>query len=138
MVKARIGLGCNVGDCEATFQKALQRLSEQPGIRVARVSTIRKTQPIGPVQNQPDFLNAVAELDTSLEPLALLDCLKNLEVELGRVHRIKWGPREIDLDILTFGDLVMDHPRLTLPHPENANRPFILEAMNELNQACLR
>jgi 2-amino-4-hydroxy-6-hydroxymethyldihydropteridine diphosphokinase len=135
MVEALIALGSNVGDSSGFLNLALEQLRETPGLVVACVSSFIRTATIGPIQQQPDFINAVALVRTSLSPFALLERLKAIEVAVGRVQRERWGPREIDLDILTYGNEKVDHPQLQIPHPELHNRPFLLDLIAEI-QAC--
>lgn len=122
-----MGLGSNVGDREGYIDRALAALRV---LGPVRVSAIRETDPIGPPQAK--FLNAVACLETSLSARELFEELKRIEVSLGRVPRERWGPREIDLDLLLYGDETIDEPDLKVPHPEMANRPFVLEPLAEL------
>jgi 2-amino-4-hydroxy-6-hydroxymethyldihydropteridine diphosphokinase len=124
-VFAYIGLGSNLGDRRETLSRALERLGAR------RVSTIVETEPWG-VVDQPRFLNAVAEIETDLEPPALLDRLLEIERELGRVRRQKWGPRTVDLDLLLYGDRRIVSPVLTVPHPRLHQRLFVLEGLAEL------
>jgi 2-amino-4-hydroxy-6-hydroxymethyldihydropteridine diphosphokinase len=130
--RAFIGLGANLGDRRGAIEAALSRLAVSPGIEVVRRTDLIETAPWG-VEEQPAFLNAVAELRTTLEPLELLRCLKRLEAELGRVPGPRWGPREIDLDILLFGESVIDEPALVVPHPALTARPFVLAQLLELD-----
>ena len=126
MTVAYVGLGANLGDREA----ALRRAAELIGAR--RLSSIRETEPWG-YADQPWFLNAVAELETALEPRALLDRLLAVERELGRDRSgPRWGPRTIDLDLLLYGDRVVDEPGLAVPHPRLRERAFVLEPLAEL------
>jgi len=129
-VFAYIGLGSNLGDRRAMIAGALERL------RSRRVSTIVETEPWG-VVDQPRFLNAVAEMETDLEPPALLDRLLDIEAELGRVRRRKWGPRTMDLDLLLYGDRRIVSPVLTVPHPRLHRRLFVLEGLAELSPDLL-
>ena|SRR5579864_7395133 len=131
---AFIGLGSNIGDRAALISRAITILGTTPGVSVTRVTLPTETKPIGPIQ-QPDYMNAVARIDTELGPMELLDRLQSIENQLGRVRAERWGPRTIDLDILIYGDQVIDHPRLKVPHPEIKNRPFIQEALKELQTA---
>lgn len=121
-----VGLGSNLGDREA----AIRRASALIGAR--RLSAIVETEPWG-LEEQPPFLNAVAELDTELPPRALLDVLLEVERQLGR-ERVgpRWGPRTIDLDLLVYGDLTIDEPGLVVPHPYLKERRFVLEPLAEL------
>ena len=108
-------------------------LGEEPGIRVAAVSTVRETDPVG-FLDQPKFLNAVAALDTDLSPRALLDRLLAVERALGRERTgPRYGPRAIDLDLLVYGGETIDEPGLTVPHPRLAERRFVLEPLAELD-----
>jgi len=94
------------------------------------MSRVQETKPVGPVK-QPDFLNAVARVETLLGPVELLDALLDIERRLGRARKERWGPRTIDLDVLLYGNRVIDHPRLRVPHPEIPYRPFVLEGLRE-------
>ena len=130
---AYISLGANLGDRERSLRRAIELLGTREGIRVARVSSLRETEPWGPVE-QPSFLNAAAELETSLEPRALLDALLAVECGLGRVREgPRYGPRTIDLDLLVYGDAVVAEPGLVLPHPRLHERRFALEPLAELD-----
>jgi 2-amino-4-hydroxy-6-hydroxymethyldihydropteridine diphosphokinase len=132
-----IGLGANLGDREAAIRGALDRLDALAGVRVKRVSSLRETDPVG-YEDQPRFLNGVAELDSTLEPLELLDRLLEIERTLGRTrHGPRFGPRTIDLDLLLYDDLVLDHARLTIPHPRMTERAFVLEPLAELEPALV-
>jgi len=125
-----LGLGANVGDRRANLRMALARL--QTLARLEEVSSLYETQPQG-VSDQPLFFNAVCRVSTGLEPQALLRFLKNLEWEIGRRPGGQtWGPRPIDLDILLYGDRVVDAPELKVPHPRLAERAFVLMPLAEL------
>jgi 2-amino-4-hydroxy-6-hydroxymethyldihydropteridine diphosphokinase len=130
-VRAYVGLGANLGDRESTIRRAVALLGEAPGVDVVAVSTLRETEPWGPVE-QPAYLNGAVELETELEPRALLGVLLDVERRLGRVRAERWGPRTIDLDLLLHGDTVLDEPGLTLPHPHLHERRFALEPLAEL------
>ena len=123
---AYVGVGANIGDREATIRAAISAL---PG--VVAVSELRETDPVG-VTDQPQFLNGVAALETELEPRELLDVLLAVERRLGRERRERWGPRTIDLDLLLYGDEVVDEPGLTVPHPRLPERCFALEPLADL------
>jgi 2-amino-4-hydroxy-6-hydroxymethyldihydropteridine diphosphokinase len=127
--RAYIGLGSNEGDPAATLRSALDALG-QLGALVA-VSPLYETDPIG-FEQQPAFLNAVAALDTGLEPLALLDELLRIEAEHGRERTIRFGPRTLDLDLIWYDGLRMDGDRLTLPHPRAAEREFVLRPLADI------
>ncbi len=126
MTLAYVGLGSNLGDREALILRAAGLL----GVR--RLSSIVETEPWG-YEQQPRFLNAVGELETDLTPRAVLDQLLDVERQLGR-ERVgpRWGPRTIDLDLLLYGDQVVDEPGLTVPHPHLRERLFVLEPLAEL------
>ena len=132
LTRAFVGLGSNLGERAATIRRALELLDRARGVQVIAVSTLRETEPWGPVE-QPPFLNGVAELETGLEPEALLAVLLEVERELGRTRSgERWGPRTIDLDLLLHGDAVLELPGLTLPHPRLHERRFALEPLAEL------
>jgi 2-amino-4-hydroxy-6-hydroxymethyldihydropteridine diphosphokinase len=123
---AYVGLGSNLGDREALIRRAAE------AIGAVRLSTIRETEPWG-LDEQPRYLNAVAELETSLSPRRLLDRLLAVERELGRERAgPRWGPRTIDLDLLLYGDEAIDEPGLRVPHPYLLERRFVLEPLAEL------
>lgn len=134
---AYICLGANLGDREGSLRRALELLDARAGIRVARVSSLRETEPWGPVA-QPAFVNAAAELETSLEPRELLEALLAVERGLGRVREgPRYGPRTIDLDLLVYGDAIVAEPGLELPHPRLHERRFALEPLAELDPALV-
>ena len=130
MAIAYIALGSNLGDKEKNLRRALLLLTQQ-GAEVVRVSSFLSTEPYG-VTDQPQFLNAVACVRTSLAPLALLDVLLATELAMGRVRLRHWGERNIDLDLLLYEDVVLDLPRLHLPHPDMQNRDFVLLPLAEI------
>ena len=126
MTVAYVGLGANLGDREGTIRAAVAQL---PG--VVAVSPLRETDPVG-VTDQPQFLNGVAALETELAPRELLDVLLAIERRLGRERRERWGPRTIDLDLLLYGDEVIDEDGLKIPHPRLHKRRFVLEPLADL------
>jgi 2-amino-4-hydroxy-6-hydroxymethyldihydropteridine diphosphokinase len=130
-VRAFLGLGSNVGDRLANVQQAVDRLARTEGIRVVRASRVYETDPVGPPQ--PDYLNAVVEVETTLPPRALLEACLGIEAVMGRVRGERWGPRVIDLDVLTFGREAVDKPGLTVPHPRMHERAFVLVPLLELD-----
>ncbi len=132
MTRAYVALGANLGDREGTIRLALALLESRPGVTVVRASTLRETEPWGPVP-QPRYLNGVVALDTSLDPRSLLEALLGVERDLGRVRGERWGPRTIDLDLLLHGDAELDEPGLELPHPRLHERAFVLEPLAELD-----
>jgi len=132
-MRAYIGLGSNLGDREETLRGALERLGATPGVEVVGVSSLRETDPVGPVVDQPRFLNGAAALDTSLSARALLELLLEIESEFGRVRvGPPGGPRTLDLDLLLYGEERIDEPGLQVPHPRLHERPFVLEPLGEL------
>ena len=128
---AYIGFGSNIGDRLVHIQNAIQTLSKAEGITLQKISSLYKTDPVG-YEAQAQFLNGVAAIQTSLSPLSLLHTLKDIETAVGRQHRIRWGPREIDLDILIYGDLCLRTEKLILPHPEMHLRSFVLVPLAEI------
>ena len=132
-MRAYIGLGSNLGDRESTIQAAVGRLAATPEVELIGVSTLRETDPVGPVTDQPRFLNGAAAVETSLGAGALLDRLLAIEAELGRTRDgPAGGPRTIDLDLLLYGDERIDEPGLQVPHPRLHEREFVLEPLAEL------
>jgi 2-amino-4-hydroxy-6-hydroxymethyldihydropteridine diphosphokinase len=132
VTRAYVGLGANVGDRAATLEQALELLAAH--VEVVAVSTLRETEPWGYL-DQPSFLNGAAAVETDLAPRELLDVLLAIEQELGRVRGEgpRYGPRAVDLDLLLFGDDVVDEPGLTVPHPRLFERAFALEPLAELD-----
>jgi 2-amino-4-hydroxy-6-hydroxymethyldihydropteridine diphosphokinase len=123
---AYVGLGSNLEDPGAQVRRALGELAEIPVTRVTAHSPLYKSPPLGP-SDQPDYINAVAALDTGLAALELLAALCDIEQRHGRKRDgVRWGPRSLDLDLLLYGDVVMDTPELTLPHPGLPERAFVL------------
>lgn len=134
MARAFIGIGSNLGDRSAYVASARQSLAELPETLLTGFSSVYDTAPISHIE-QDDFLNAVAELDTQLEPLALLDALAAIEGSAGRpgsARRVKWGPRTLDLDILLYDDRVISEDALVVPHPLMHERWFVLKPLAEL------
>ena len=127
---AYVALGSNLGDKEANLRRALELLQER-GVEVVKTSSFICTEPYG-VTDQPQFLNGVCEVRTSLVPLALLHTLLEIEQEMGRVRLRHWGERNIDLDLLLYEDVVLDTPELKLPHPDMQNRDFVLLPLAEI------
>lgn len=128
-MKAYIGLGSNRGDRLENLRKAVSLLPAK-GVSVIKKSSVYETEAVGPPQ--PDFLNAVIEVDTDHEPEELYRALKEIEAEVGRKPSERWGPREIDLDLLLYEDRVVDLPHLKIPHPEITNRAFVLVPLFEI------
>jgi 2-amino-4-hydroxy-6-hydroxymethyldihydropteridine diphosphokinase len=130
---AYLGLGSNVGDREANMRAALEAL-ERHGVEIDAVSSLYETEPVGEILDQPDFLNAVARVRTTLGPEDLLDVCKAIEAEEGRMFAApRHGPRPLDLDVLLLGDLEVSTERLEIPHPELTARRFVLVPLLELD-----
>lgn len=130
-VSAFLGLGSNLGDREAHLRRAVALLAREPGVEVARVSSVYETEPEG-VTDQPRFLNQVVEVRTTLPPEALLARALAVEAALGRVRRERWGPRVIDVDLLLYGEEVVSRPGLQVPHPRLRERVFAMVPLAEL------
>lgn len=131
-VRAFVGIGSNLNDPVRQVYSALQALQGLSASRLMAASSLYRSPPLGPA-GQPDYVNAVACLETRLSPLDLLADLQRLEADHGRVREgVRWGPRTLDLDILLYGDLRMVSERLTVPHPGIASRPFVLRPLAEL------
>jgi 2-amino-4-hydroxy-6-hydroxymethyldihydropteridine diphosphokinase len=130
-VRAFIGLGSNVGDRLANLRRAVALLSRRAGLTVVASSRVYETDPVGPPQ--PDYLNAVVEVRTSLEARAVLEACLSIEAEMGRVRGERWGPRVIDLDVLTVDAETIEEPGLTVPHPRMHERAFVLAGLLELD-----
>ena len=131
-----MGLGGNLGAVEDTFRSVLRELDELEGVQVLRVSSFYRTVPMGQGSGE-SYLNAAAELSARQSPLELLDILQSLEVRHKRVREVPWGPRTLDLDLLLYGQQVLDHPRLLLPHPGCWFRRFVLDPLVEIAPVVL-
>jgi 2-amino-4-hydroxy-6-hydroxymethyldihydropteridine diphosphokinase len=131
-MKTYIGLGANLGEREAQIRLALDDLARLPASHLVRASSLYDSEPVGE-PDQPNFLNAVAELETELTARQLLWNLLLIERRLGRTRTRRWGPRTIDLDLLLYGPLVIDEPDLQVPHPELTRRSFVLVPLVELD-----
>ena len=125
-----IALGSNLGDKENNLKEAL-KLLEKNGVQVCRVSDFISTKPYG-VTDQPDFLNAVAEIVTEKSPTELLHILLQIEREMGRKRLRHWGERNIDLDLLLYDNRIIDQPDLKVPHPDMQNRDFVLRPLAQI------
>lgn len=127
-----IGLGSNEGERELLISQAVQALHRHAGVHVTQLSCLREYDPVGGPPQQK-FINAAAEIDTSLSPHGLLDALQAIERSFGRrPTTIRWGPRPMDLDLLLYGELVIADERLTLPHPRMHERKFVLEPLADI------
>jgi 2-amino-4-hydroxy-6-hydroxymethyldihydropteridine diphosphokinase len=130
-----LGLGSNVGDRESHLRAAIEMLEEH-GVEVDATSSTYETEPVGEVLDQADFLNAAIRIRTELEPEALLDVCKEIEVARGRaLDAPRHSPRPLDVDLLLLGDIELSTERLTLPHPEVSSRRFVLVPLLELDPA---
>ena len=134
MTVAYVGLGANIGEPRRQLQAALQEMRALPRTRVTRTSGFYRSAPVGHI-DQPEFLNAVAELDTDLPPGALLENLQQIEKSHGRERPFAGAPRTLDLDLLLYGDETIASPRLTVPHPRMHERAFVLQPLLELDSA---
>ena len=131
-VTAYLGLGSNVGDREAILRNALSKLAECADIELIRCSKFLENPAVGGPENAPPFLNAAAEIQTTLGSHALLHQLLEIEKSLGRLRREKWAPRTIDLDILLYGDHIIASDELVVPHPLMHERRFVLQPLAEI------
>jgi 2-amino-4-hydroxy-6-hydroxymethyldihydropteridine diphosphokinase len=128
---AFVGLGSNLADPVAQLQRALDALAAIHSTRLVARSSLYRSAPWGR-SDQPEFVNAVAKLQTWLDPRALLDALLAIEAAAGRIRAERWGPRILDLDLLLYGDRVIDEPGLHVPHPRLVERAFVLLPLAEL------
>ncbi|MBN6080382.1 2-amino-4-hydroxy-6-hydroxymethyldihydropteridine diphosphokinase [Aggregatibacter actinomycetemcomitans] len=131
MNKVYVALGSNLADPQVQLVAALQAMNQLPGSRLISASSFYQSKPLGP-QDQPDYVNAVACLETALSPLALLDELQRIEKEQGRVRLRRWGERTLDLDILLYAEQTIQSERLTVPHYDMHNREFVIIPLAEI------
>jgi 2-amino-4-hydroxy-6-hydroxymethyldihydropteridine diphosphokinase len=131
MARAYIGLGANIGDPPAQIRAAFEALDRIAGARLVRRSSLYRSEPVG-FTDQPEFVNAVAEIETTLAPRALLNALLAIERSLGRSRSFANAPRTLDLDLLLYADAVVDEPGLRLPHPRMHERAFVLAPLAEM------
>ena len=136
MERIYIGMGSNLADPADQLRSAVQALAQLPDSRLAGVSAFYQSDSL--LAGQPRYTNAVAAIDTTLAPLDLLDALQAIELDQGRERHERWGPRTLDLDILLFGDHLIDEPRLKVPHYHMQARPFVLYPLAELAPADLK
>jgi 2-amino-4-hydroxy-6-hydroxymethyldihydropteridine diphosphokinase len=127
-----IGLGSNLGDRQKKIKLAVKMIGRLKGTRLIRKSAIIETRPVGGPAGQPDFLNAAVKIDTALSARSLLAGLKDIEKQLGRKKRRRFGPREIDLDILLYSDKVIKNKILTVPHPRMFKRDFVIKPLEQV------
>lgn len=131
-VRAYVALGANLGEREKTIQGALRALTDPPRVRVTAVSSLFENPAVGGPAGSPAFLNAVAEIETPLSPTELLNRVLEIERKLGRSRQQKWEPRVIDLDLVLYGNHVIDMPGLKVPHPLMQDREFVLKPLAEI------
>jgi 2-amino-4-hydroxy-6-hydroxymethyldihydropteridine diphosphokinase len=131
MERVFLGLGSNLGDRVDTIRKVQEMVSSIPGVTLVSSSSLYETEPVG-ISDQPMFVNAVLEIETDLSPKELFLKLKDIEAKMGRRKTVRWGPRIIDIDILLFGDRIIEERDLTIPHPEMAKRGFVLVPLCEI------
>ena len=136
MVEAALGLGGNIGDPVAAFAAALQGLTQNPAVALRRISSVYRTAPWGKL-DQPEFFNLAVLIETDLAPAELLELCLALERSQGRERRERWGPRTLDIDILTYGAQSIEQPGLQVPHPRIAERAFVLAPLAEIAPAML-
>ncbi len=131
---AYIAMGSNLGDRPATLLEAAKMLAALDGVRVLKISGMIKTEAVGGPEDQPKYLNAAVEVETTLAPRELLAALHGIETALGRDRQgeDRWGERTCDLDILLMGEITMDSPDLTIPHPRMHERLFVLRPLAEI------
>ena len=127
-----LGIGSNLGDRHKNIRLALEKISSLKNTKIVKLSKIIETDPVGGPSGQGKFLNAVVKIKTDLTPLKLLKQLQKIENEVGRRRTVRWGPRTIDLDILLFGDKVIERKELRVPHPRLMERDFVLKPLLSL------
>ena len=131
MERVFLGLGSNIGDRAGNIRRACRLIDEIEGIRLVRTSSMIETEPVG-YEDQPDFINAAAEIETTLSPRELLTAVKDIERRMGRAETFRFGPRIIDIDILLVGGRIVDEPGLSIPHPRMHERAFVLGPLAEI------
>ncbi len=131
-----IGLGSNLGNKKENIQRALDLLNNTEGILILKVSSLYETEPVG-YEDQDWFINAVAQIETSIPPQEILKIFKEIETQIGREESIRWGPRKIDLDILFYDQLIYKSSDLEIPHPRLHERAFMLVPLAEINKELI-
>jgi len=131
MEKVFVGIGSNLGDAQSQVESAISHINKISELEVIRSASLYESKPFGPI-DQGNFVNTVVEIACSLEPVELLKTLKEIERTMGRAQGVRWGPREIDLDILLFGSREFSSNDLNLPHPGITHRAFVLVPLAEL------
>jgi 2-amino-4-hydroxy-6-hydroxymethyldihydropteridine diphosphokinase len=132
--RAYLGIGSNLGDRLGHLQLAVDELAGAGSVEVVGVSPVYETDPVGG-PDQPDFLNAVVAVDTTLTPRELLELAQRIEADAARVRTVRWGPRTLDVDLLLVGDEQVDEPDLVVPHPRLAERAFVVVPLADLDPA---
>ncbi|GAA1347619.1 hypothetical protein GCM10009636_01280 [Arthrobacter koreensis] len=126
-VRTVLALGSNLGESRSTLADAVAALADHPGMKLVAVSPVARTAPVGGPAGQPDYLNLVAEFETTLDAHALLDHCHDIENRHHRTREVRWGPRTLDVDIITYGSSRINDEVLTVPHPRAAERAFVLQ-----------
>lgn len=134
--RAVLALGSNLGERNDTLSGAVADLVDRPEVRLLAVSPVMQTKPVGGPAGQPDYLNMVIIVDTTLAPLELLRHCQGVENKHLRVRDVRWGPRTLDVDIIVYGDVTSSDPELTLPHPRAAERAFVLYPWSQIDPAA--
>jgi len=132
MVVCYLGIGSNVGDRRKNIRLALRKINQLKRTKVIKVSEIMETEPVGGPTGQGKFLNAAVKIKTNFPPLILLKELKKIEKEIGREKTVRYGPRTIDLDILFYGDKIINRENLKIPHPRMFEREFVIKPLSEI------
>jgi len=132
MVICYLGIGSNLGNRRKNIESAVKTINSLKKTKALKLSRIIETNAVGGPRYQPKFLNAALKISTGLSPLVLLKNLKQIELELGRIKTVRWGPRIIDLDILFYGDKVVNTEELKIPHPRVFERSFVLKPLSEI------
>jgi 2-amino-4-hydroxy-6-hydroxymethyldihydropteridine diphosphokinase len=132
MTVCYLGVGSNLGNRRKNIAQAMQKISKLKDTRIIKMSKVIQTQPMGGPSNQGKFLNAALKIQTKIPPLKLLQALKKIERDLGRTKTVRYGPRVIDLDILFYGDKIINRKNLTIPHPRIFEREFVIRPLSEI------
>ena len=127
-----LGIGSNLGNRRKNIKLAIKKISALKENRIIKEARLFETLPVGGPSGQPDYLNTALKIKTNIPPLTLLKKLKKIEIEMGRVPSVRFGPRIIDLDILLYGDKVINSRKLTIPHPRMFKREFVLKPLKEV------
>jgi 2-amino-4-hydroxy-6-hydroxymethyldihydropteridine diphosphokinase len=127
-----LGIGSNLGNRRKNIKLAIKKIGALKGNQIIKESRLLETLPVGGPSGQPDYLNTALKIKTNIPPLTLLKKLKKIEIEMGRVPSVRFGPRIIDLDILLYGDKVINSRKLTIPHPRMFKRDFVLKPLKEV------